>query len=599
MRPILPDAALARFRALDSSGVERGSFAARVAAWIEGLRARALVSGGRLGDVAIAVGLYDVAALAACVDAQLDAGPVADDTLAHDLASDHHVVGRRGELATLERLSLRMHGLAWLGNVDDIHVALAERRLSGGDEAGAEAVLERVAWHGELLRWLERHAALLEPARRARLAARTHELLERSHLESEYYVDVLCRLALACDDERWLAEARTIVAALAPERLACTPDYAHPLEDLAWVRACRGDLEGALADAYALAPQARWSALQRLLPRVPKGPTRAAMLDALVGLVEPLDAAWSWLVEAAPELGERAFVGIMAIADPARRFDELAAALRHLPGSRQVEACAWLLAHARTLELGTRAASSAWDVVLEQLVTCGAEALLDDASRGALLDAALVHDEIASWPALVHFVPDDRVAPLLELACAHLDAADHYFDRNAWIAFGRPLAARVAPGDPLVERFAAAAIRAKVLTPIERLDDLEGFDLAQRRTIVLARLAQHQHEFLPRQTFVRWLLVLGWSLPADWLAAVATAIPADVRARQREAAPPPPEPVADAARPALAHQLAAWLRDPAWPDAERVVEVFVALARLDGHAALELPLAALVAPLDP
>lgn len=595
MGALLPAEALECWRALDEGALESGSLGERVAAWVVRLRARALLSGGRLAALLIELGLCELADVVACFEAQLDAGPLDDHTLGFDLASDRHVIGTLADLDTLERVSLRFAAApAWVGNGDDLHVAAAERWLAAGDELAAERALQRVDWHRGLLDWLERHAAHIDLERRDRLAARTLALFERTQLESEYHVGVLCRLALACDDERWLERARTLVAALPPPRLVGTPDYANPLEELAWVRARRGDLEGALADVFAFEPEARWSALLRLLPLVPAGPTRARLLDALVELVAPLDASWAWLLDAAPELGERGFVGIMAIHDAPRRFDELAAALRHLPSVRHHEACTWLLAHARTLELGTRAGSSAWDIVLEGLVEVGMTALLDDASRRALLDAALAHDRVSEWPALVHVVPDDRVAALLEHACERLAAADHYLDRNAWIAAGRVLVARGASDEDVVARFWALASRAKVGTPIEQRDDLDGFTLAQRRTILLARLAQHQREFVPAQLFDRWLMLLGWSLPAAWLGPAASRIPAEVRERQREAEATPPEPVALAERAALEQQLAAWLRDPAWPTSQRVVEVFVALVRLDGAKAAGEPLARLV-----
>jgi hypothetical protein len=591
--PLLPAEALACWRALDAGALEQGSLGSRVAAWLVRLRARALLSGGRLAALLIELGLCELADVVACFEAQLDAGPLDDRTLAFDLASDRYAIGRLADLGTLERVSPHFAAAQpWPGNGDDLHVALAERCLAVGDERAAERALARVDWHLELLEWLERHAAGLDVERRDRLAARTITLLERTPLESEYHVGVLCRLALACDDERWLARARTLVAALPPERLVCTPDYAHPLEELAWVRARRGDVDGALGEVLALEPDARWSAALRLLPLVLEGPARARLLDALVELVGPLEASWAWLLEAAPELGERGFVGIMAIRDAAQRFDELAAALRHLPSARHGEACMWLLAHARSLELTTRTGSSAWDVTLECLVEAGMTALLDDASRRALLDAALAHDRLAEWPALVHFVPDDRVAALLELVCERLVSAEHYLDRNAWIALGRALAARSADEDG-VARFWVRASHAKVGTPIERRDDLDGFTLAQRRAIVLARLAQHQHEFLPAQLFDRWLMLLGGSLPAAWLGPAVSRIPAELRERQRGAEVTAPEPVAPGQRATLEQQLVAWLRDPAWPTPQRVVEVFVALVRLDGPEAADEPLARL------
>lgn len=592
---LLPAEALARWRALDERALDSGSLGERVAAWVVRLRVRGLVSGGRLAGLLIELGLCELADVVACFEAQLDAGPLDDRTLGFDLASDRYVIGRLAELDTLERVSRRFAAAQpWAGNGDDLHVAAAERWLAAGDELAAERALERVDWHRELLDWLERHAAYIDLARRDRLAARTIALLERTQLESEYHVGVLCRLALALDDERWLDRARTLVDELPPARRVGTPDYANPLEELAWVRARRGDLEGALADVFAFEPEARWSALLRLLPLVPEGPARGRSLDVLVELVALLDASWAWLLDAAPELGERGFVGIMAIGDVTRRFDELAAALRHLPSARHHEACTWLLAHARTLELGTRAGSDAWDIVLEGLVEVGMTALLDDASRRALLDAALAHDTVAEWPALVHVVPDDRAAALLEHACERLAAADHYLDRNAWIALGRALVARGRCDEGVVARFWALAGPAKVGTPIEHLDDLDGFTLAQRRTIVLARLAQHQHEFVPGQLFDRWLMLLGWSLPAAWLGPAASRISAEVRERQREAGVTPPEPVALAERAALERALAGWLRDPAWTTPQRVVEVFVALVRLDGAEAACEPLARLV-----
>lgn len=598
--PILPAEALARWLARDPDPKPPASWVARVIAWIARLQARMLVSGGRLGELLIELGSCTVEDLLGCVHAQLDAGPLGEGQLAHDLRADLFVVRRHASLAELERLSARLASTRGEG-VDELHVALAERWLAAGDEAAAERVLARVEWHLPLLRLLEGHAAELSPQLRERLAARTIALLERSGLEPEFHVGILCSLAVITTQSRWLARAEAIVASLPSERLECSPDYAHPIEDLAWAQAELGDLAGGLARVRTLEPAVRWSGLLRLLPRVPTGASRSALLDELFDLVEPAETSWLWLVELAPELGERVYAQLVALADEDQRFDELGAALRHLPPERAREACAWMLAHARALEPGTRRWWDAWDVLLEGLVEVGEGDLLDDAARRRLLDDALAdgrhdsRDELARGSSLGHFVPADRVADLLAEAIRRLDAADHYLDRCAWLELGATLVER-APAE-LRERWWSTAIAAKIGTPIERSSDLVGFSLEQQRAIVLGRLDQHQREFLPRQILGTWVIGLAWSLPSalvDRVPAALAWIPADVRARQRSKEVPAIERVVDPAeRARIERELAERLDARAWPSHECLREVFESLAALEGESALAEALEAL------
>jgi hypothetical protein len=67
----------------------------------------------------------------------------------------------------------------------------------------------------------------------------------------------------------------------------------------------------------------------------------------------------------------------------------------------------------------------------------------------------------------------------------------------------------------------------------------------QQRSIVAARLAQHQREFLPGQLLQPWLVTLAWALPArlwpEWLGSTEPGALARVQAHALEFAVVPGE----------------------------------------------------------
>jgi hypothetical protein len=195
-------------------------------------------------------------------------------------------------------------------------------------------------------------------------------------------------------------------------------------------------------------------------------------------------------------------------------------------------------------------------------------------------------------------VPDDRVVVVLEHAARKLAIADHYMDRDTWIDLGLAVVER-APSEP-AEHWRMIAAEAMALTGIDGAseDRLAAWTPEQRRAIVVARLRQHQQEFLPRQLIQPWLLWLAWALPSSLLAQLPEGlarIPAAVRARLRErqieftivAASDPAEQAR--CRAALDDLLAR----PGWPNHEHVVWVFALLGRCAGEAAVREAFAAL------
>ncbi|MFV8754927.1 hypothetical protein ACNOYE_30635 [Nannocystaceae bacterium ST9] len=595
---LLPAEALARWRAIvpPSPAAEPGE---RVVAWIAGLRARMLVSGGRLARMLVGLGRCEIETIVECLHAQIDAGWPSIGALEYDVSSDLFAVASRASLDSLARLSARLAELdASAGNFDALHVALAGRLFDEGREREAEAVLARVDWHLPLLRLLESRAAALSPGLRERLLVRTGRLIETSHLPVEYHVGLFAWLAVLARDERWLARARECLAQLAPDQLECTPDYPHPIEDVAWAQAEFGEFELALATIAELDPRERWTALLRLLPLAHEPATRAAMIEELVAGVEPLELAWAWLLEAAPELGERALARLWAIPDEAARFEELAAAVRHLDRALDEPVCAWMLNHARSLAPDDERRARVWSDTLDALRDRGWAAMLDEPARRALIDELLARPELELWDEAAAFVPDDRVNAVFDHAHAELARADHYVDRERWIALALALVDRTSADR--VERWRALAVEAMPLTAIDEdsLERLAAWPEDRRAAIVLARLRQHQREFLPGQLIEPWLVWLGWALPPSLLARAPAAlerIPSEVRARQLARVAEFTIAVADdeVERARVRGWLDELLARPGWPTHDRVVWVFALLGRCAGEAAIVEALAAL------
>jgi hypothetical protein len=566
----LPAEALSRWRALerDSPAEPLG----RVLVWIARLQARLASSGGRLARLMIATGLCEAEVIVECVHAQIDAGPPGHGALGYDVAADLFAVAESASLDSLERLSARLAGLDWsasLDGVEELHCDLAGRLFADRREREGEAVLARVGWHLPLIRLLERRGAQLSPGLRERLVERAAELVATSHLGVEYHVGLFVRLAVIAGDRRWLERARELLAELSPEQLETTPDYAHPVEDVAWGFAVFGEFEQAQAMLAALAPADRWWAELRLLPHA--GEQRAAMIEALFDEVEPLDLAWAWLLESVPELAPRVLPRLSAIVDEVARFEELSAVARFLTGEPAETTCRWMLAHALALAPDSERWSSVWADTLDALHDCGLAAMLDDVTRRGLIDRLLAQPELDLWREAAPFVPDDRVVAVLEHAHAQLAVADHYLVRETWIELGLAVIDR-APSDS-AERFRSLAAEALAFTSLDGtgLERLAGWTPEQRHTIVLARLRQHQCEFLPAQLIQPWLQWMARLLPAEGIAVAEDPIE---QARCRAA-------------------LDDILMAPGWPTHERVIWVFALLGRCAGEGAVRRALAAL------
>ncbi len=188
------------------------------------------------------------------------------------------------------------------------------------------------------------------------------------------------------------------------------------------------------------------------------------------------------------------------------------------------------------------------------------------------------------------------VEAVLERLYAGLERADHYRGREAWIELGARVLPRAAPAS--ARRWLALAARAKVGTGFDGggIEQLALWSAAQRREIVLGRLAQHRREFMPAQLVTPWLLWLGWSLPSrvcpDWGAWIGAEALARQRAHALEfevvAARDPAE------RAALRRTLVAWTGTSRWPEHEEVQWVFALLGRLAGEDGLRAGLMALV-----
>ena len=164
------------------------------------------------------------------------------------------------------------------------------------------------------------------------------------------------------------------------------------------------------------------------------------------------------------------------------------------------------------------------------------------------------------------FVPDDRAEAVLEHARARLAVANHYVDRKRWIALGLAVARARVPVEQAA-RFRALAAAQIALTGIDGdgKERLAAWDPDEQRTIVLARLSQHQRQFLPRQLVEPWLRALAGSLPpGTWKDGGDPGDPADARRALDDGA----------------------TATAAWPTREQVISVFTLLGRCAGEAAV-------------
>lgn len=549
--PWLPQAALARWQATSAGDVQ---------SWFEGLLARMVCTGGRVPELLVDLGLCALGDIAACVAAQLAAGPLAHDGLRMDLDADLSLLANRLALDEALALSDGVASHAWVGDMDALHGDVAARLVAAGREDEALAVLSRIDWHRSLLAWIETHGDAVQPDRRTRLFAAAGRLIATTHLPAEYHVELYAQLAVLAGDRAWLSRAREVLAALPAEAIAATPDLPHPRESLALALARLGDPAGALVEIEQLEPRERWSARIGLLPWLPD---RAAAIEALIEDIDRLDVSWGWLVEVAPETSERALRTILAM-DASRRGEELAGVAKYLRGAPAREACALLLARAGAAATGSRAWVDAWEAALDTATAAGCEDAIDEAARCALIDALLELPDVDLWLEAAPYVPPSRAHAVLATAIGGLEVADHYTTRERWIALGLPLLARV-PVEQ-ADRFLAQAATQLPRTGIDgkSLATFAAWSPAQQQSIVLGRLAQHQLEFLPRNVIRPWLVGLAYALPPrlwpDW----DGWIDADVLARLRE-----PE-LVDIEVPEVEPPA-----DGAWPTVDQVVRLVV------------------------
>lgn len=588
-----PGAALARWQGLAAADGEEP--VACVRAWLERLGARMQATGGRLGRLLVESGLCEIEEIVACAGAQLAAGPIGANALRYDVEMDVDAVAALGSIDALAGLSATIDAKEWPDCADSLHVALAERLLAAGRAGEIEDVLGRVAWHRPLLDWLAARADSLEPGLRARLFARAGRLVEATHLPAEYHVELFARLAALTGGRGWLARAEAALAGLPAELRAATPDHEHPVVSIARGLAQLGELDGGLARLGELGGVDRWWGLAQLLAYADPG-RRAAIVEEMIAGVGPLELEWAWLVELAPEAGPRALAAIEAMPAGEARSEALVSVARWLRGEAARRACAELLASAGGLAPGSKAWIRLWEDLPDALVQSEQAELLDAATRRALIDELLARPEVDLWAELGGFVPDERVEAVLERSYAGLERADHYRGREAWIELGARVLPRAAPAS--ARRWLALAARAKVGTGFDGggIEQLALWSAAQRREIVLGRLAQHRREFMPAQLVTPWLLWLGWSLPSrvcpDWGAWIGAEALARQRAHALEfevvAARDPAE------RAALRRTLVAWTGTSRWPEHEEVQWVFALLGRLAGEDGLRAGLMALV-----
>lgn len=585
----LPAALLGRWRAIAQGAPAPGDPVVRVGAWFEGLAARMLCSGGRLPRLLVETGLSDVDTLARCVDAQLDAGPVGDGALLYDVEADLDFVAEHAPLEVVEALSAKIAALAF--SIDPhhgVHAELARRLLGAGRADAVEPVLARMVWDLPLLDWLERHGDALDTALRGRLVARAARLVADPRTARVYRVERLVRLAVLAQDRAFLERARETLETLSAEEIANSGDDEPPRATLALGLARIGAFDEAMAELGPLDPDDHWDALLRLLPFAPNPAVRARMVDALAARAEPRGRSWWPLVEAAPEVTERALAACHAIADEAERSNALSLLVEHLDEGRARRVCAWMLERAAALDPDDPGWAERWGDVLGALTEVGSASLLDEAARRRLLDALPGRDPPWLWVAAAPFVPDDRVDVVLARAHGGLAAADHYTTREAWIAVGLPLLARAPEERAAAWLELAAAQMAGTGIEGAGLARLSPWSPAQQRGIVLARLAQHQRSFLPTWLLRPWLTALSWELPPRlwprWEAQLDAEELGRGRARAREETAFPA--VDPSERAAARRELDALTAGTAWPSGTQVAAVFTALGRCAGEGAV-------------
>jgi hypothetical protein len=293
----------------------------------------------------------------------------------------------------------------------------------------------------------------------------------------------------------------------------------------------------------------------------PSADVRAALVEELVAERDRFDGRWWLLIEAAPEIAERALTMIEAIPDEGRRLEELSAILEHIHRDRAKEICTWMLEVAER-DRGSPRFTRTLGYALDALSEMGCEALLGDDRRREIVDALLANEERDDlWSAIAEFVPDDRASAVLAVSRARLAVATHYAERDKWLAVGLAVLARAPAAQAAEWREVAAAQLPGTAIESYTLDRFAPWSPEQRRAIVLARLAQHQHELLPQWLLEPWRHVMRERRAVE--------IAADPEAR------------ADARR-----VLDALTARTAWPSSKEVHAVLDALERCAGADAV-------------
>ena len=556
----MPGEALSRWRALEGPGGGPTRAVDQVLRWQARLAARACSSGGRLGHLLVENGLCDLRDLEATTWAQLDAGPVGDGQLRYDLEADLDLVAELAPLDRVVALAARLASSTWpVAEAESVHETLATRLTEAGREAEAEDVLSRLSWHGPLIDWLERHGPSTSDATRWRLVARAGELVAATHLAPVHRVGLFVRFAELCGERAWVDRARDELSTVSRED-AENSGEPDPLETtVALGLAHFGAFDEAMSMLANLDAVDRWNALVQLVPMAPSAPVRAALVDELIAGVEPLGRQWWRLLEAAPEALETVISTMLTIPDEGLRLEALGGVLDRLDPERARPICARMVERARANAPAAPDWTDAWERALEAVADTGCRSLIDVELGRRLTDELLARPEIDLWREVAPFVPDDRVEAVLELSRSRLEVANHYVVRDKWLAVGLPLLARVPRDQADRWREVGAAQLARTTTDSERL---RPWSPAHRRQVILARLSDHQREFLPHWLVTPWLTALG--------AAFRTAMAAD-----------DPHELADARK--TLDELTA---TSAWPTVETVVAVYAALARCGGDDAV-------------
>lgn len=593
----LPQESLRRWRAFSAQPAEDAEPADRVRAWLERLTARMLCTGGRLPRLLVETGLCTVEDIVRCAEAQLEAGTAGDGALLFDVEADLVALEKLATLDVLEKLSAKLASIDWpIDTHAGVHGALAARLLDAGNEAAVEPVLARIAWHGPLLYWLERHGSALSADARARLVEHAERLVAASTLPPVYRVQLFSRLAMLSGRRHWLDRAGEVLASLSAEAIDDASDIVHPRQTLACALARLGAFDEAMATISPVDADTRRRALVWLLPLAPSPDARAALLEELIACADPLDVTWSEVLDAAPEVAERVLSALEAITDESARFGTLARILPQVGEAHARRLCAWMVAQASALDPGSPDWADRWEILLGALNETGCESLLDDDARRRLIDALLLRPGLDVWVEAAPFVPDDRVTAAFERARAGLAAADHYTTRDVWIAVGLTLLPR-APAEQTERWLELGAVQiAGTAIEGDGVDRFAAWTPAQQRAIVLRRLAHHQHEFLPRWLLQPMLVNLSWELPPRLWPSWEAWIDADTRTRHlARAREPVVFPAADPSERAEARRtLDALTTGTAWPTFEQVTAAFTALGRCAGEAAVTAAAASLV-----